>query len=747
MKRLTPILAGICLLLYSCRNSPIILISEKSTDLIRLAAKEVKRYTYLANGIVPDLSEKLISAKPLGDIIVISSLNEELTKELGLEKTFTDSIRRLGNDGYCLKTFLKDQHKILLITGNTDLGTLYGAYQYAEELGIRFYAHGDVVPDEQKKFTLPNLHIMASPLFETRGLQPFHDFPEGPDWWNSDDYKSIFTQMVKMKMNFFGLHTYPQGFAGPEPTVWIGLKEDINPDGTVKFSYPARYFTTTGDTPWSYNLRKTGDYFYGCGQLFETDFYGSEIMNGFTPAGPVADGHGFSPEYEWKIEPVQQISDNQWNELTNRSGSFYNNVFSYGRSLGIKMCVGTETPLIIPRKVKAHIKQLGKDTTEFKIRQDLYEGIFQRIKLAYPIDYYWFWTPEDWTWSGNNQKHIDQTRLDLEAAVAAAEKTRVPFSLATCGWVLGPAQDRAMFDNFLPQTWAMSCINREVGFSPVEPGFAKVSKRPKWAIPWLEDDPGLILPQLWAGRMRRDAADAMAYGCTGLIGIHWRTQILGPNISALAKAGWTQNSWNPEAGKKLDQNNAVHNSKNPKRDMPVEDFYLDWATAQFGKSIANEAATIFANLDGTKPGSKLTLLPRPGDWSGPGGIKPDTIEWDKRKSDYQFIDKFEKLKGSVNGISNSERFNYWLNTFKYLRATGKFACSAGELNRIVAAVKKDTANYNRDLVNRFINIRSRQIEEFREVLSYLVETINTTGELGTMANWQQHNYAAYIFIP
>ena len=75
-------------------------------------------------------------------------------------------------------------------------------------------------------------------------------------------------------------------------------------------------------------------------------------MKGFTPHGPVADGHGYPPEYEERIEPVPQISDNQWIDLMNRTGSFYNDVFSYGRHLGIKICAGTETPLIIPRKVK-----------------------------------------------------------------------------------------------------------------------------------------------------------------------------------------------------------------------------------------------------------------------------------------------------------------------------------------------------------------------------------------------------------
>ena len=88
----------------------------------------------------------------------------------------------------------------------------------------------------------------------------------------------------------------------------------------------------------------------------------------------------------------------------------------------------------------------------------------------------------------------------------------------------------------------MSCINRQVGMEPVDPGFARVTGRGKWAIPWMEDDPALTSMQLWAGRMREDAVLAHEYGCDGLLGIHWRTRVLSPTVGALAKAAWDQ-SW------------------------------------------------------------------------------------------------------------------------------------------------------------------------------------------------------------
>jgi hypothetical protein len=134
---------------------------------------------------------------------------------------------------------------------------------------------------------------------------------------------------------------------------------------------------------------------------------------------------------------------------------------------------------------------------------------------------------------------------DIQAAQEALKALGQPFSLATCGWVLGPANDRSALDAVLPKSIPMSCINREVGHDLVESGFAALRGRPKWAIPWMENDPNLAAPQPWVGRMRYDAADARKLGCNGLFGIHWRTKVLAPNVAALAAAAWDQ-SYVPE---------------------------------------------------------------------------------------------------------------------------------------------------------------------------------------------------------
>ena len=97
----------------------------------------------------------------------------------------------------------------------------------------------------------------------------------------------------------------------------------------------------------------------------------------------------------------------------------------------------------------------------------------------------------------------------------------------------------------------MSAISRKMGAAPVDPAFRQYLGTREMGHPLAGErrPQGLAGVQLFAGRMRRDAADALAYGCTGLMGLQWRTDILGPNVAALAEAAWTQAGWNPTLGK------------------------------------------------------------------------------------------------------------------------------------------------------------------------------------------------------
>jgi len=699
-------------------ETEIVRIGE-GTSLERLASREVRRYVYLRSEKILAIRESFDERSRNSAVVLINAASPE-SREILDRFQLRELISSLSSQEFCLKTIQEEDRKTVFIIGGDPLGVLYGAYRFAEHLGIRFYLHGDVIPDQRSDLNLPMLDETHRPLFEVRGIQPFHDFPEGPDWWNPDHYKAVLAQMTKMGMNFFGLHTYPEGPVGPEPAVWIGLEEDHDQDGFVRKSYPSRHFTTRNATgSWGYEPAKTSDYYFGAGNFFERDDFSADYMEG---------------TYPWN-----ELDDDRSNDLFNRFGEILNDVFSYARAMGIKTCIGTETPLIVPEKVKRNLDREGLDHSSSESVEALYRGIFSRIMQTHPLDYYWFWTPEDWTWSEVREEQVEKTVEDLRIAIRAAEQVNAPFTLATCGWVLGPPNNRAHFDQILPKEMPMSCINRNVGHDPVEPGFRDLASRPKWAIPWLEDDPAQIIPQLWVGRMRKDAFDARQFGCTGLLGIHWRTRILGPNASALARAAWDQSTWSSglRAGVEIDftiDPESRRTQFDPSRHAPQSDFYLDWSLHQFGPEAADRIAEIFTGIDGK--------LPRPSTWvwGGPGGLKPDLRDWKEVEKEYDFVIELESLEPEIRGPGNRERFDFWLNSFRYLKQVGRLNCIWAKFNKAMETTKKEGSKSVRQVLARenALPLRIELVRAVELANRLLMETVSTTGGMGNMANWQQH---------
>lgn len=825
---------------------PAVYVPANASALERLAAKEVRRYAYLTTRkLLPIVT--LAARPPAGSGIVVARKDRPIAVALARRAHVAARVASLRPQCYALHSCTGG---LVLVVGGDDIGTLYGAYRYAERLGARFYLHGDVIPDRPATLALSGIDETGAPLFDTRGIQPFHDFPEGPDWWNLDDYRAIAGQLPKLRMNFLGLHTYPEPIA--EPTVWIGQPADVGKDARVAFSYPASYQNSArGD--WGYAAKKTSAYLFGAADLFDQDDACADVMRGLTP---------------------KPATPQQCNLLFERTGDMLRQAFTEARALGIKTCVGAETPLTIPAAVRERLKAEGIDPASDAARKLVYEGVFRRIAQTYPIDTYWFWTPEGWTWSGTTPQQVQETLTDLKLAIEAAQDVHAPFGLATCGWVLGPPDNRALFDQVLPKNMPMSCINQQVGYAPVDPGFARVHGRPKWAIPWLEDDPALTAPQLWVGRMRRDAQDALEYGCTGLMGIHWRTRILAPNVAALAAAAWEQKWYrgaptpslgavggnvaafptNPIVGAddptifrtvrygmsayripvpnglytvilhfvephydragvrvfdvtlqgktviealdilgKVGKNHVLTytfpgvrvtnglltigfpprveypciaaievigqaksvriNCGGPAHGAfladpapssvkyPALDLYLDWARAEFGPEVAPQIAAIFDRVDGN--------LPKPLTWTdGPGGLTPDPTPWAKVAPDYAFVDRMASLSSQVRGAGSRARFAYWLNWFRYLRTAAELRCAWYDQDRAIAAAAAATGDERlRILETQALPARRKVLSLLREVYRALLANVGTTGEMGTIMNWEQHTVPTLIERP
>lgn len=674
----------------SSKQSIVIGVSDDATETEMFAAKEIRRYVYLRTN----------------QLLEVRKYSEAKNPDIWLR--VADSLEK---EEFVLITESDDGDKKLDITGGSAIAVLYGAYEFAEQLGIRFYLHGDVIPDSKVAFSIPDLNIRKKPVFKLRGIQPFHDFPEGPDWWNEQDYKAVVAQLAKMKMNFIGFHTYPErtdfNGEGPqaEPLVWIGKEEDIAENGEVKAAYPVLHFHTN-DSTWGYSAMATSEFSLGASAIFETDNFGADYMKQLSP---------------WPHSNEENL------KLFNDVGSMFGDVFSYAKALGFTTCLGTETPLTIPRKMKERYGITDETDEEIKA---LYRGIFTRISRTYPLDFYWLWTGESWTWEGVKDEEVAKTEKDISLAYEALEELGSPFGLATSGWVLGPPKDRTQFDRVLPKDIAFSCINRALGYESLEPGFQNIHGRSKWAIPWMEDDPDLISAQLWAGRLRKDAYDAYRYGCDGLFGIHWRTRDIGPNISSLARAAWDCADWN--------------DIDTLQRDIAVRDFYKDWIKSEFGLSDEN-LTNIFLAIDskGTllKPGYKGDAPLNAATWTkGPGALMVQEAT-PERIARYGFIPELEAFRNQITGAGNLERFDYWVNSFKFNKAIVETGMAWRQLDSLMNLVTKETAaeTQKKLIAESVLPIRLDLAKKWSESITLLMARMTTNGELGTLANLELHN--------
>lgn len=331
---------------------------------------------------------------------------------------------------------------------------------------------------------------------------------------------------------------------------------------------------------------------------------------------------------------------------------FMGEVFSYAHLFNVKCAIGAEN----------------------RGDQQYFATLFNEISKTVKPDFFWISSPETWSYSSPAQKTIDDLLSSYKAALAARKATNAPFDVASMGWSLGPQNDQLVLDRNLPKEFIISTQNLNVGKGPVQPEWAQITNRRKWVIPWMEDDFNMLSPQLWVKRTIQNAADAKKYGCEGLIGVHWRTKSLSPQMMALAAAGW---------------NNQVD----------FQSFYDDFALTHFGPEAAKAIAAIFKNIDSQLPEVSVWL----DGW--PGGLKKDSTYWELNKEKFDFVAQLENLRPQIKGKGNLGRFDYYLNQFQYLRGLAKLRTNIGT---------------------------PKQAENLHETMNALLQSASTFGEIGNM---------------
>ena len=171
------------------------------------------------------------------------------------------------------------------------------------------------------------------------------------------------------------------------------------------------------------------------------------------------------------------------------------------------------------------------------------------------------------------------------------------------------------------------------------------------------------------------------------------------------------------------------------RGMPTDDFYRDWAQVNFGPGVGEAVAVLFQRIDGRD-------LPEPCGWThGPGTVTVNPRPWEQERSRYQFVDDLAGLRDKVQGAGNLARFDYWLNTFQYMRTMAHVGCVAGQLKQVVSQVgaEKDATQRSHLAREKALPLRRELAQLWSKMIGFQIAAVGTVGEMGTLANLEQQS--------
>ena len=97
------------------------------------------------------------------------------------------------------------------------------------------------------------------------------------------------------------------------------------------------------------------------------------------------------------------------------------------------------------------------------------------------------------------------------------------------------------------------------------------------------------------------------------------------------------------------------------------------------------------------------------------------------------MDEFTALRPQVKGAGNLDRFDFWLGQFQYLKAMGKLRCSRSEFDQATDRAEKEPAT-----IQAALKARRQLVVDWCTMMTHLLETVSTPGEMGTVANLELH---------
>ena len=179
-----------------------IVISQDAGGLSRLAASELQSYLEKLSGArVPVLTDSAPeSLGPDRTLIVLGKSGQpgfvsDLAAVAGI------SLAPGKPEGFVIRMAEWRGHPVVLILGADEAGTLYGSYEFLEQLGITFRLTGDIVPPKMSDLAIPNLDLAKAPAMARRGFLFSANF-DNASTYSWADYEQLLDQMSRMKCNY-----------------------------------------------------------------------------------------------------------------------------------------------------------------------------------------------------------------------------------------------------------------------------------------------------------------------------------------------------------------------------------------------------------------------------------------------------------------------------------------------------------------------------------------------------------------
>ena len=150
--------------------------------------------------------------------------------------------------------------------------------------------------------------------------------------------------------------------------------------------------------------------------------------------------------------------------IFNNVAAMLREVFTYARAhLGFKTAVGTEAPR------PAFFTDID---TSAESAESTYEAVFRRVEKAYPIDYWWTWTPEGFIWNEGSGSPVDE----MTGAPVLASTCPNPGGSGTWSntWTLVKQGDSSTLISLQlsqgsplhPGEWCLTACNSSLSVSP-----------------------------------------------------------------------------------------------------------------------------------------------------------------------------------------------------------------------------------------------------------------------------------------